>query len=1159
MRNPPKATISDTPPNRRVDVNAPLSEVVQLTRQFQRAIRIDADYGKPEGLTGYVCQGTARQALEGTARFILDTPQRAFTWTGPFGGGKSSLALALCSMVAPDKSLRRAALEILGGNDALDASVRAAFPTSKDGWLVLPVVGHRGSAVDEIAAALDRRAGTRILTRTKPDSRQRNAAVLEALVAQAGNKPSDGVLLVVDELGKFLEASANGGDDIYFFQELGDIASRCEGRLVVVGILHQAFEQYASRLNTNARDDWRKVQGRFVDIPLIAASDEVIELLGKAIDSNEPHGHTRSLCEKVAETIRHRRPSLSASFANSLDACWPLHPVTAALLGPVSRRRFGQNERSTFAFLSSVETRSFREFLRDTPIAAKQTYVPALFWDYLRVNLEPSILASPDSHRWALGVDAVERAEHRSDGGWLHSDLVKTIAILELFRNGSGLVADEDVLLACVQGHSAELVALTQVQAALEDLRRWSIVLHKRHLGGWGLTDGSDFDVDGALTKMLALVGEPDVAQLAALIRMPPVLAKRHYCETGTLRWVQPLLTSTERLEGTVSSLSKLIGQAFGAFVVVLPSSSESVRQASNHVRKLEVYTNCSVPLVVGVPKNGEQIRELGRELVAYEAIRKVSPELGNDPVGRKELEARLTDVRIKLEEQLREAMTSLVWVDDETHTGGLLPAKGAVAMPQLASALADKTFKRSPHIFSELVNRDEPSSNSAKARRELMHAMLNSTHKARLGFEGFPAEAGIYFSVLQVSGIHRQKEGAEASEGDEAQWGFFEPKYNSQSAPRAKTFAPLWKAAEKLVLDTSDAVSVSALFKLWQEEPYGVRAGVLPILWLAFVLAHQRELAVYKDGMFVPMLREVDADEVLQDSRRFEMRHVQLDEDKQQILAGVAKHLRRIGHRVDSDPLQASRALVAIVVNLPPWTLRTMSLGQATKAVRDILFRANDPHRVLFVDLPIVLETKNAGGYIASLGHALEELTAAYEKMMQGVVRLTFEALDTTVDERGLEELRRRAHTVVGISGNLQLDAFAVRLTTLTSDLPSMEGLLSLAVNKPPRDWTDRDIDAALIQLAQWALQFRQVEALSAVRDRAPTRQAIAVVFGTGRQGKTVLEAFDVSPSEQAHVEKLVGVFLKHLTGVRKEVSLAALAYAGTQLVESSQEGVKS
>ena len=246
--------------------------------------------------------------------------------------------------------------------------------------------------------------------------------------------------MVIDELGKFLEAAANGdGDDINFFQDLAERASRCDGKLVVVGILHQAFDAYASRLSRQIREDWNKVQGRFVDVPLIAATDEMLELVSRAIDVAPQVDRAIDYCaSEVAGAIRERRMAAPASLERSLGKCWPLHPVTTALLGPVSRRRFGQNERSTFSFLASREPFGFVDFLEESSIHVESMYEPARYWDYLRANLEPAILASPDGHRWSAAVDAVERSEAKGDS--LHVKVTKTVALIEMFSAGSGSV-----------------------------------------------------------------------------------------------------------------------------------------------------------------------------------------------------------------------------------------------------------------------------------------------------------------------------------------------------------------------------------------------------------------------------------------------------------------------------------------------------------------------------------------------------------------------------------------------------------------------------------------------------------------------------------------------------------------------------------------------
>ncbi len=90
-----------------------LSGIVQMRQQFLRSVRLDADYGRSDALDGFVFQPSARIAIETLARHINETQQRAFTWTGPYGGGKSSLALALCSLVSPEKRIHESARNVL--------------------------------------------------------------------------------------------------------------------------------------------------------------------------------------------------------------------------------------------------------------------------------------------------------------------------------------------------------------------------------------------------------------------------------------------------------------------------------------------------------------------------------------------------------------------------------------------------------------------------------------------------------------------------------------------------------------------------------------------------------------------------------------------------------------------------------------------------------------------------------------------------------------------------------------------------------------------------------------------------------------------------------------------------------------------------------------
>ena len=138
------------------------------------------------------------------------------------------------------------------------------------------------------------------------------------------------------------------------------------------------------------------------------------------------------------------------------------------------------------------------------------------------------------------------------------------------------------------------------------------------------------------------------------------------------------------------------------------------------------------------------------------------------------------------------------------------------------------------------------------------------------------------------------------------------------------------------------------------------------------------------------------------------------------------------------------------------------------------------------------------------------------------------------------------------------RLEAFATRLSHYRSFDQDLEALMSLAVSKPARDWSDQDIEAAIMQLGAWSMSFRQVETLAPIQNRAITRHALAVVFGPADGSKTVSRMVEVSAKERKNVTALA----REILGARKDpstsrqVMLAALAEAGATLVAELEPG---
>jgi hypothetical protein len=1106
-----------------MQANAP---TVRVKAQFQRSVRLDTDIDRADALSGYVIQPSPLSAIESVAKFVNETQQRAFTWTGPYGGGKSSLALALGQLAGGLPKVRKSAAKILGlqANDPLSA----VFSTPKP-WLVIPVVGQRDAAEECIGNAIDLLAplpGRKLTKRGKRD-------VVAELLKRAESDSFAGVILILDELGKFLDAAAIAGHDIHFYQELAEAASRCRGNLVVVGILHQAFERYASRLGSEVRDEWAKVQGRFVDIPIVAGTDELIDLIGRAIECNVPHPKSVRAAKQIAAAIHRRRPSSPLSLADSLDRCWPLHPVTAALLGPSSRRRFGQNERSIFGFLSSAEPLGFREFLKAHCTEGDlSSYLPSHYWEYLRANLENAILASPDGHRWASGAEAVERSEARF--GEPHVSLVKAIGLIELFKNGSGLSAEEDVLLECVP--NATKKALLE---ALEELKAASILVYRKHVKAWGIFAGSDFDIEAALIAAKNEVGEVATKQLKGLTNFSAISARRHYVETGTLRWFdRNVLLATH---ATLAEPEKIARSASGRFTLLLCSLDCDEKRSLIIAKKLSEKERSPIHLY-GVPARPLNLMAQANELALLEHILSKEPQLQGDTIAQREIKARVQRAREDVETLLRDGFANARWFFhgkqfDVTLTQGL---------SSLASAVCDDVFQSAPIIHSELVNRDTLSSSAAQAQRLLLHQMLKHGDSANLDYVGHSSDAGVYFTVLRELGIHRslgEKWGFETSRNQDGSYG---------KLPLWLSTATLWIKTDEILASQNDAVALSGIYKLWTSAPFGLKQGLLPILALAYLLANRSRIAVYVEGVFVPELTDAHVDEWLQDPARISWKGVVIDDNKVQLLTALSETLGAIsGRPVLADPLDSARALVSLTFALPQWTQRTKHVSEKTRTIRALLLRASDPVKVIFNDLPELLGTAEVAPLMTLIRAIVEELQSAYPSALQKIQDRLVRAIDHSGD---VDSLRARARAIQGVSGDFLLDAFASRLQTFNGETSDIEGLVSLAVSKPPSGFTDHDFDQATLQLAKWAFEFRRVEALASVQGRTASRRAIAVVFGSGR---TISGTFDVAESDGKAVQRLADDMLSQLTNgtVKPDVLLAALAEAGARLIDMQEQ----
>ena len=1103
-----------------------LNERVRVARRFMRAIRIDADLGDPKSLEGFICPRSSADVLLTMAHHVSETGQGAFTWTGPYGSGKSSLIVGLSALLNGDANLQKQATKVFGRK--LSNAVRKALPTGTRGWRILPIVGRRGDPVQIIGEAMRSKG----LVVRRPRGGWTEDRLIRAVGDAAAVKPRSfgGLVIFIDEMGKFLETAAQDGTDVYVFQQLAEVASRSKGRLLIVGVLHQAFEEYANKLSREMRDEWAKIQGRFVDLAVNATGDEQIDLISRAIESDRRPTEPGGLSRTVAELLRRDQPAAVGQLASTLEDCWPLHPVVACLLGPISRRRFGQNQRSIFGFLNSAEPNGFQDFLRQAD--ERSLYGADRLWDYLRANLEPSILASPDGHRWALAAEALERCESVG-GDDLHIPLLKTIAVIDLFKERSGLLPSYALLRACLPAITAR-----SLKAALSQLDGWSLTLFKKFRGAYAIFAGSDFDIDEAVRAELSDVDSVDFTRLKTLAGLQPVVAKRHYHETGTLRWFEINLAPLSNVVGVAEDYRPENG-AIGQLLLAVPTEGEAEDEAVALSREAARY-NEKCDVVVGISKRAWAIMPLARELIALENVRNHRPELAGDAVARREVNARLAALQGQVESELHRAFDSARWYRKHYPPRSHRHAD----LNGLASDLADKRFEKCPRLHNELLNRDKPSGSAVAGQNALLRRMVLNAGMEHLGIEGFPAERGLLVSVLEETGLYTQKDGI---------WQFGQPPDDDPCRLR-----PMWEAATDYIEGNKDrTVSVAEIYDLWREQPFGIKDGLMLVLVVAFILAQRRYLAAYREGLFRARFDDVDVDYLSRGPSTIQLRWMDLSDVSRRLLSGMAEIVRTLDRDnalVHLEPIDVARGLIGIFDQLPKWTQRTMRLSENAIRFRDLFKRAQDPNKFLFDDVPSVVDADVGQSVdmplqrvVSGLRDALEELVHAYPSMLHRLRDIMLTELQVpNLAPQSLEELRDRAANIRQLAGDFHVEAFVGRISQYDGGDAAFEGIASLVANKPPRDWVDPDLDRAMVDIAEMAQKFLRAETFTRVKGRAEKRHAMAVVVGIDGRPAPLLQEFHVGDADREEIEALIERVEGSLNAAdtsRRNIILAALA----------------
>jgi hypothetical protein len=1088
---------------------ATMLDLLKVRSQHLRSIQIERDYSDPATSTHYVVTPFVAATFERIAQSLqFCSTARAWRLTGDYGSGKSSFMLAFARYAA------RAAAMLPAELRATTAAVRLE---------PVLVVGEREPIARSLVRALRQTVSRLGATPPKPLVRQLSAAEAQsapdllALVGAMGDwlreeEIASGLLIVFDELGKNLEfAAASPGDgDLQLLQDLAEAAARSGAApLVTVAVLHQAVTAYARDLPSLDRREWEKVSGRFEEILFAPPLEQGAALVAAALGLD-----TAELPGKLSgRATAQMQAAVAAGWygpgANlaSLESIAPaLAPFDAFVLPVLARilRRFGQNERSLFSFLSSAEPGGLLAHA-GRPLARYRPYRLHDLYDYLVQNLSGALASGTSGVRWNL-VEGVVRSPSAQTA--LERDTLKTVGLINLLDD-PGLSLTPELLVRMLADEAGRAEAMAAVRRLKEDCR----ILYDRGAGGGlCLWPHTSVDLQAAFEQGLEAVAHQSdvVTALRPVLPSEPLVARRHYIETGTMRHFEvryaPLASLGDALRAPLSKASD------GHLLVALARNQRERDQALELIAGHDAWPKT---LVVGVPPAVGDLAPLLRDLDAWTSVASETPALSGDRLAREEVARQIA----LAEDRLRRALGALIdfkgsgsvaarWF----YQGEPLAIRSGRQLTEALSDVCDRAFEKAPVVTNELLNRRQLSSAAARARTVLIEALAQASDKPLLGLDEthMPPEMAAYLSILRAGNVHVLRDG---------RWQIVRPD------PDPLNLAPaLDRIGEVLRREEDRRVPFLEVVEELKAPDYGIRDGLIPLLVAIYLAAYWHHTAVYEEGTYLEQVGGPEFMRMLKEPEFFTLQHCAVEGVRTAVFKRLASVVGVPQAGDSPDLLDVVRPLMQFVARLPDHAKRTRNLSVTAASVRTVLMRVQDPSAMLFRDLPRAcgldpfsadeaVDDERLDAFVSAISKSVHDLHAAYPALLDRIAEALARATESTAGIETLQAaLTRRAAPLVSTVAEPELKSFALRLAdeNLTSKA-WLESIASFLARKPPERWAEADEREFHHRLKLLARRFIRVEAAhreSLTLEGAPGEAVYRLVItaGDGRELEDLL-----------------------------------------------------
>lgn len=620
-------------------------------------------------------------------------------------------------------------------------------------------------------------------------------------LAKAGTY--DGIFIVFDEFGKYLETSVSYREQPRFevLQNLAEMCGRVQSScMMMTCISHKAISEYANRLSASQQSSFRTVEGRFTPIYFTSTFEGSFSLISGALERDRTrynefiNSHRESFEQTMQEcTELGCFSGYQSSVEEIVRQCIPMHPLTTLALMKLSER-VAQNERTLFTFLAD-QSSPLAEFIRKHD--GRYILAPVdLVYDYFHISIRETSY-DQDLKDLVIYADSLMSILPQDQ-----ACLIRAIVLFSMLSD-SCLMAVKPVLKAALQW------PVERVEQAISALEQAHRIYTRRSDGVLCLMRSATESVRQDIDYEVKLrSGRINIADQLAEIKDPGFTIPRRYNDQHEIvRFFQNIFISEEVFLRERSSAFLTKSCTADGYVVYLLGNA-SPEEVQN---KLLEWNDARI--VVLLPQIPFTFRGAVEECAAIKKL------LSNatDEVTTEELSYYLDDML----QVVNRGFADLF--EGQAQCISLSGVTSCKSIGKEISVLCETAlYPDTPLICHEMINRNVISGQMKQARCKVIDTVLASD-KFMEAYELKTAEGAIMKAILG----HLQ---------------------DSRMEKVLSVIQGFLKNCEK------GRKPISQLYQTLTASPYGMRKGVLPILFAYCIREYQQTATIYNRQKEVPI-----------------------------------------------------------------------------------------------------------------------------------------------------------------------------------------------------------------------------------------------------------------------------------------------------------------